>query len=82
MTSCLGKGNYNLKIFGFEFLADHSGSSFGALNEIKTAFFNKHCKTYHILSSIVCTFMYWKWCWNISCELYMEGSWERGLRWL
>ncbi len=37
---------------------------------------------YHILSSIMCTFIHWKWCWNIPCALYMEGSWERVLRWL
>ncbi len=33
--------------------------------------------TYCILSSIVHTFLHWKWCWNIPCALYMEGSWER-----
>ncbi len=22
-------------------------------------------------------FLNWKWCWNIPCTLYMEGSWER-----
>ncbi len=37
---------------------------------------------YHILSSIVRTFLHWKWCWNIPCTLYMEGSRERVLRWL
>ncbi len=31
---------------------------------------------YLILLSIVCTFLHWKWCWNIPCALYMEGSWE------
>jgi len=34
-------------------------------------------KQYHILLSIVRTFLHWKWCWNIPCTLYMEGSWER-----
>jgi hypothetical protein len=33
--------------------------------------------TYSILLSIVRTFLHWKWCWNIPCALYMEGSWER-----
>ena len=28
--------------------------------------------TYHILSSIVHTFLHWKWCWNIPCALYMR----------
>ncbi len=32
---------------------------------------------YQIWSSTVCTFLHWKWCWNIPCALYMEGSWER-----
>ncbi len=33
--------------------------------------------TYFILLSIVCTFLHWKWCWNIPYALYMEGSCER-----
>jgi len=33
--------------------------------------------TYRTLLSIVCTFLHWKWCWNIPCTLYMEGSWGR-----
>ncbi len=37
----------------------------------------KHIYTINILSSIVHTFLHWKWCWNIPCALYMEGSWER-----
>ena len=32
------------------------------------------------------TFLHWKWCWNIPCALYMEGSLERVedgfLRWI
>jgi len=32
---------------------------------------------YHILLSIMCTFLHWKWCWNIPWALYTEGSWER-----
>ncbi len=32
---------------------------------------------YRILSSIVRTFLHWKWCWNIPCTLYTEGSWQR-----
>jgi len=32
---------------------------------------------YHILLSKVHTFLHGKWCWNIPCALYMEGSWER-----
>jgi len=34
-------------------------------------------ETYRILSSIVCTFLHWKWCWNIPCALSMECSWQR-----
>jgi hypothetical protein len=25
-------------------------------------------------------FLQWKWCWNIPCALYIEGSWERVLK--
>jgi hypothetical protein len=49
-------------------------SKCGILNERCFHFVN--CK-YFILSSIVCTFLHLKWCWNIPCTLYMEGSWER-----
>jgi hypothetical protein len=38
--------------------------------------------SYRILSSVVRTFLHWKWCWNIPCALYIEGSYERGFRWL
>ncbi len=37
-------------------------------------------KTYGILLSIVCPFLQGKWCWNISCALYMGGSWERVIK--
>ncbi len=32
---------------------------------------------YCILSSIVQTFIHWKWCWNIPFALSMESTWER-----
>jgi len=40
---------------------------------------------YHILLSIMGTFLHWKWSWNIPCTLYLEGSWGRvklSLLWL
>ncbi len=43
--------------------------------------FQLDCKNFisRILLSIVRTFLHWKWCWNILCAWYMEGSWERGV---
>jgi hypothetical protein len=32
---------------------------------------------YNILSGIVCTFLYLKWCWNIPSAPHMEGNRER-----
>ncbi len=47
------------------------------MKRLPMLWFLKKVYYYRILSSIVHTFLHWKWCWNIPCALYMEGSWER-----
>jgi hypothetical protein len=66
---------------GWKLLTMINGQAFSSMMSIK----EKGFKTltlcinvfYHILLSIVHTSLHWKWCWNIPCTLYMEGSWER-----
>jgi hypothetical protein len=45
-------------------------------------YINKKSCDYRILSSIVCTFLHWKWCQHIPCALYIGWWLRRGLRWL
>jgi hypothetical protein len=59
-----------------------SSSSDGVTLCLYTLYFVFLIINYHILLSIVHTFLHWKWCWNIPCTLYMEGSWERVIIWL
>ncbi len=46
-------------------------------DDSRGVFYTHRVVNFCILLSIVHTFLHWKWCWNISCALYMEGSWER-----
>ncbi len=50
---------------------------FSLENKAERSFKDFNSITYCILSSIVHTFLHWKWCRNIPSTLYMEGSWER-----